>query len=159
MHLSGVSNRRWLVGASVLAVLTLLLASCGGEEGDPVAPNLDSAPQVSSGQFDVTSAIIFDTCNETDLYNDTFDVTVDSLLFEMGADWTGSWDPKTATGSAESVRDKRTMRFCTITEWTEVRVTFSSSDEFTGEIIFRRRVNGDCGTPCVTTWRVTGTRM
>lgn len=120
--------------------------------------NVASAPQVSSGQFDVTSFIIFDTCNETDLYDQTFDITIDSLSFTMGNEWTGTWDPKAAEGSAESERVITVFRVCTIAEWTRVRVTFSTEDEFTGEIIFRKDVNGDCSERCVTTWRITGTR-
>ena len=157
-QLFGHSTRAWFAGTCLLTVLTFSLVSCGGEENGPVAPNQTSAPQVSSGQFDVASFIIFDTCNETDLYDQTFDITIDSLSFTIGNEWTGTWDPETATGLAESERLATPGR-CTVTTWTVVRVTFSTTEEFTGEIIFRRRVDGDCGVPCLTTWRITGTRQ
>jgi hypothetical protein len=142
-------------------LLAALLTGCGGDDGPAQTTGPPPPPplQVSSGLFDVTANIIFDTCNSNMTYSGTYEIQIDDLSFSMGDEWLGTWDPKTTMGVGESEHDRTTMRLCTVTTWTSVNVTFQSEDEFTGVITFRRRVDGECRTPCVTTWGIAGVRQ
>lgn len=152
---------RFLAHAAVAAVALSLasIAGCSGGDPDPItAPPQPKAPVVTSGVFDVTSEVIFDTCNSQTAYDGAYDIEINGADFQMGTEWTGQWDKSTAEGKGASEIERVTVRFCTVTSWTEVTVTFSSPDEFGGVVIFRRRVDGDCSTPCQTSWKITGVR-
>lgn len=146
----------------IIALLlgTALIASCGGENApeQTTGPGNQQSLQVSSGMFDVTSRIVFDTCTSTASQDGEYEITIDGADFSMGDSWIGSWNASVATGAGESEHDRFTHRGCTVTEWTEVSVEFTSEDEFKGEVVFRRRVIGSCNTPCVTTWLIEGVR-
>jgi hypothetical protein len=146
----------------VLLLLGALVTGCGDEEGNPLGNNTPPPIEVTSGLFDVTSWIIFDTCNSTTVHADSYVVQIDTLTFSMGDDWVGAWYPKTVTGKGESERELTEIvtrnGICKVTKWTSVEIMFSSEDEFKGEIIYRRRVDLSCVTPCLTTWRVEGVR-
>jgi hypothetical protein len=142
-------------------VLAALLAGCGNGDGaaETAGPPPPPPLQVSSGFFDVTADTIFNGCDLATIYDGTYEIQIDNLGFTMGDEWSGSWDPKAATGAGESAHDVSIIRFCTVTIWTSVRVTFQSEDEFTGVITFRQRVDGDCRTACVSTWSIAGVRQ
>jgi len=148
-----------LIIALVLLAATLIPA-CGD---DPAAPqetkNQPPPLEVTSGTFDVTSHVAFNTCNTAGDYDGTYDIDIDGSDFTMGTAWAGSWDAKTVTGLGESEHTSETLRLCTVRRWTEVSITFSSEDEFSGRIIFRQRVNGECREPCQTTWLIEGVRQ
>jgi len=144
-----------------LALFVLPIGACGGEDSPAQVTGPDNTPQlqVDGGTFDVTTRIIFDTCESTTAHDASYDIQIDDGDFTMGSDWIGTWDPKTVTGRCESEHIRNTYRYCTVTTWTEANISFSTKDEFSGTIMFRRRVSGDCNTPCVTTWEITGVRQ
>ena len=151
-----------LVIIALIAVATMLTA-CSSEESptDPgdTGGNGDPKFQVLSGTFDVTSRIIFDSCNSSESHDGSWDVMIDGGEFTFGDDYAGNWNSNVAAGIGETEREKYTQRFCTVTEWKEVNIEFTSADVFDGEIIYRRRVDGDCSTVCTTTWRIDGVRQ
>lgn len=143
-----------------LLLLSVLLAGCGG--GSTQAPGdgktLDPPLEVASGAFDVTATRGFDTCGMSLAYGGQYDIVINGGDFTMGADWTGTWFPATASGAGESQHDVTTYRQCTVTTYTSVTITFETPDSFTGTITYRRRVSGECNTPCLTSWNIIGTR-
>ncbi|HEX5131830.1 MAG TPA: hypothetical protein VFX92_05010 [Candidatus Krumholzibacteria bacterium] len=151
-------NHPWRTCFLLLAAA--LLAGCGGSGGDDVIvpPPGPPAPAVVDGVFDVAAHIIFDTCDSDSVYDGTYAFQIDDQTFTMGDTWSGTWNPKTASGYGESEHTGYTVRVCTVNRWTSLTLTFSSEDEFTGSITYHQRVEGDCQTPCVTTWAISGVR-
>jgi hypothetical protein len=115
---------------------------------------------VPDGTFTVAASQIINQCSRPNEYNADFDITLAGTEFSMGDDWTGNWDAIKGKASGESPRDVQTYRDCTVRIWTEVDITFSSADEFSGSVIYRRRVSdgGSCNTDCLATWGITGVR-
>lgn len=143
------------------AVTAVLIAACGAEDttGDRIiAP--PPPPQVSSGLFNLAATLQFDGCNSTTVYDSVYEIQITDSTFTMGADWSGQWSPSTLKATGESEHVKETVRFCTITTWSTLQITFTSEDEFFGTIVYRRRLLGDCGTrtPCQTSWTISGVR-
>jgi hypothetical protein len=145
--------------------IALLLAgatACGGGGSDPVTPPKNPNPpmEVSSGQFAVTAVMSVDGCSRTDIWDGQYDIQIDDKAFTMGV-WVGTWDSIKGFAKGESVHDVHMVRECTVSEYTNVYLTFKDSDTFQGTIIFRHRVAGSCEKlkPCSTTWIVNGTRV
>ena len=75
--------------------------------------------------------------------------------------WTGRWDATTDNARGQSkIERTRNHRGCAITNWSTVDLTFTSADEFWGNISYRQRIteDGECGEPCNVTWGITGVR-
>ena len=145
-------------------VLLLLVAAvaCGGGGSDPVEPDpvQTTVPNVTSGVFEVTARQTFDECDQSTDWNGTYNVELDSLSFSMGT-WVGKWTPTKAQAAGDGPMDQTTTRSCTVKRWSSVYITFSTPDKFSGTILYRLRLAGDCGTrtTCTTSWVITGTRQ
>jgi hypothetical protein len=158
----GLGHIILLIG--MLAICISGISGCGGDE--VAAPEVTSPPPdetplvIVGGSFDVQTTLGFDSCDLGTEFDSVYVIVIDSVGFWMGADWAGTWDAETLSGRAESVHKIREYRFCTLTSWTTVDITFLSEDEFYGHIVHRRRAVGDCttSTPCLTSWWVGGTR-
>ncbi len=143
--------------------MTALVASCGGGDGGPIPVTEPPPPplQIESGTFDVTAAVTFNGCNSARLFDGTYDVQIEDSGFTMG-DWIGSWSATAAslTARGESPHSVQTTRDCTMRSWTEVDVTFTSGDGFTGHITYRYRVVGmcTCCDNCQSSWYIRGVR-
>lgn len=155
-----------LQGRAAVLLLAVLLAGsfgCGGGGGGPTSGNEEPPPalNVAGGTFDLTAEEMYNPCEMTVAYDGAYDITIDGDIFAMGSDWTGSWNTNDASGSAQSAIESDTnQRGCTVNKWTSVHVTFSSEDEFSGTITYRRRVfNGECDAPCTSTWSIHGVRQ
>ena len=137
-----------------------LLISCGGDETVPTQVKPPEPEVVPSGTFAITSVEIFETCDQPNIYNCDMVITVDGADFVMG-DWTGTWDATTDNARGQSkIERTRNHRGCAITNWSTVDLTFTSADEFWGNISYRQRIteDGECGEPCNVTWGITGVR-
>lgn len=160
-------RRSTRVLAANAAAILFMLYGCGSdsptatEDPPPPKPPLD----VVGGEFDVSTWPIFDSCalvwGERD---GTFDIAIDNDQLTItcrstGEVWEGTWDANLDQGYAETPHEKRQIRYCTVTTWTRVIIDFSSEDDFTGSIAFRRRVNGECDDPCLTTWGLDANRL
>jgi uncharacterized lipoprotein NlpE involved in copper resistance len=140
--------------------LVLVLAGCG-TSSSPVATKdtqTGNTLEVPDGVFDVTANKGLDQCDSKVDYNGSYLIQIDGSTFTMGDDWTGMWDENNSLGSGSSPHQSETFRQCTISTWTSVNITFSSANEFTGSITLNKRVTGDCDTPCLSTWLISGTR-
>ena len=156
----GAQLRPGIVNSIVATLLICGVTACSSDDEPEqvTGPGNENQLKVASGTFEVTSNVIFTTCNNPPSFDGEYDVQITDQDFTMGTDWVGSWNPNNSTALGESEHVRTVIRFCTITEWTEVNITFSSEDEFTGDVIYRRRVNGDCSSPCTTTWGIAGVR-
>lgn len=149
--------------ASLLVLAFATLIGCGDESSPTQVDDNPPPPpiEVASGAFDVTSSVLFNGCNRTEMFDGTYEIQIEDTTFSMGAQWHGTWDANAVEGFGESDHEESVIRLCTITTWTTVRVEFTSADEFSGEVVYRSRVSGSCGdrTNCQSTWRVTGVRQ
>ena len=154
---SGIHSAAWLL---LLALATFFVAACGDESAPP--PVVGPPPiTVESGFFDVITGPGFNGCDKPDVYDgNTYEIQINGTAFSMGDDWTGTWNPNTLLGSGSTEPISNTFKSCIITTWTSVNITFSSEDEFSGSILFRRRLRGDCEnfTPCTSSWQIAGVR-
>lgn len=145
-------------------LLAILLAGCGSSGGGSPTSGNDEPPvtlNVTSGTFDVTATRAYDQCGRSTDYNGAYDVTIDGNTFAMGTEWEGSYNPSAASASAQSsINVVIDHRDCKVNDFTTVNVKFSSEDEFSGTITYRRRLlSGECDTSCITTWTIHGTRQ
>jgi hypothetical protein len=130
----------------------LLATACGGEDASPTQVNTPEPMVVPDGTFAVTATEIFKTCDQPNRYNGDFEITFDGDSFTMGSDWEGTWDAMDALARGESVREEEQYRECKVSTWTAVEMTFTSPDECSGTIKYRRSVSGSCNTNCTVTW-------
>jgi hypothetical protein len=74
--------------------------------------------------------------------------------------WTGTWDASKLYAVGESAHDKTLVRYCTVSRYTTVYLTFESEDEFSGSVVYRLRLAGDCNdrSTCTSSWGIKGTR-
>jgi len=151
----------------LLAVLIVAALACGGGGGggsgtlEPPPPDSDPPPtNVTGGNFAVTATLQVNGCEQTTVWDGTYDVQIDSTSFSMGP-WTGSWDAAKAVARGESVKNQTTTRACTVTRWTSVNITFTTSDHFVGFVVYRLRLAGDCNdrSTCTTSWVIVGDRQ
>jgi hypothetical protein len=146
-----------------LALLIASTVACGGggDTPDPVQPKDDTpAFEVASGTFDVTATMEFNACEQSTVWDGTYDVQIDSTSFSMG-NFTGSWSPNTLRATGETEHESHTTRSCTVTTWTAIYLTFTSENSFGGTVTYRLRLGGDCGdrATCASSWTIHGSRQ
>ena len=139
-----------------LLVPLVFAAACGGG-GDgtvtPPPPDEQEVPEIVSGTFVVTSALISNGCDQSSTWGGQYEIEIDSTSFAMGP-WTGTWNARTGTAVAESVHDITETRNCRVSRYTTVYVTFKDADTFKATLLYQVRLGGDCGdrASCTTSW-------
>ncbi len=166
MSPSGRRARRFAgtIPAAGLVILAAVFMGGCGDQSPPtrVAPPSPPPLQIASGSFLVTAGPPsgVNLCTSNSVYDGKiYQIVIDGTSFSMGTEWTvlDWWDASRSQGHAESERVRIGVR-CVTSSWTAVTITFTSEDEFFGNIVQRRRTDG-CGSPCTSNWQITGVRQ